>query len=89
MVRKTLSYRLPLYRLRTDHTENTASVGDDVFLDVLLLRASVLRDVFTDPLLSNELPLVRCYFGFLGSLLSRCLETAHMSQYFLLPPIIK
>jgi hypothetical protein len=44
-----LSYRLLLYRFRTDHTENTASIGDEACLpfgclaiDILLLRASVL-----------------------------------------------
>jgi hypothetical protein len=41
---------LSFYRLRTDHTENTASIVDEAYLplgclavDVLLLRISVLR----------------------------------------------
>jgi hypothetical protein len=37
--------------------------------------------VFTDPLPSNGLPLVRCYSGFRQCLPSRYLEKAHMSQY--------
>jgi hypothetical protein len=44
------SYRLSLYRLCTEHTENTVSVVNEVCLpldclalDVLLLHASMLR----------------------------------------------
>jgi hypothetical protein len=55
------SYRLSLYRLRTDPKENTASTVDEACLqlgclaiDVLLLSVIVCcKDMFTGPLPSN------------------------------------
>lgn len=65
---------LSLYRLHTDRTDNTASIVGEICLpldclaiNVLLLRASVLWDVFTHPLPSKGLPLVSCYSDSIGN----------------------